>query len=133
MIEYRTGTAPRRSRLYRDTREGKILGVCAGLADYFGVETWVVRAIALIALVMFTIPTLIAYFAAPLVIKEKPRDFYGSRDEEGFWRGVRTEPSETAGALRHKFRDIERRMRAIEAYVTSREFSLNRDFRDLES
>ena len=29
--------------LYRDTRNGKIGGVCAGIAQYFGIEPWIVR------------------------------------------------------------------------------------------
>ncbi|MGL5769984.1 MAG: PspC domain-containing protein, partial [Plesiomonas shigelloides] len=29
--------------LYRYPREGKVAGVCAGLAHYFGIEVWLVR------------------------------------------------------------------------------------------
>ena len=36
--------------LYRDPQKGKIAGVCAGLADYFGVETWIVRLLAITGL-----------------------------------------------------------------------------------
>ncbi|MDN3683486.1 PspC domain-containing protein [Vibrio sinaloensis] len=35
--------------LYRDTVNGKITGVCAGLANYFGLETWLVRILVISA------------------------------------------------------------------------------------
>ena len=39
------GTAKPQSpaRLYRDPEGGKILGVCAGIADFFGFNPWAVR------------------------------------------------------------------------------------------
>jgi hypothetical protein len=35
------------------------------------------------------------------------------------------------GDLRYRYRELERRLQAIEAYVTSREFELNRNLNDL--
>ena len=35
-------------RLYRNPRRGWIAGVCAGLADYFGVGTCLVRVLVLV-------------------------------------------------------------------------------------
>jgi phage shock protein C len=55
-----------------------------------------------------------------------------SREEEAFWRSVRLEPSRTARDLARKFQDMERRLRAAEARVTSSEFKLRQQFRDLE-
>ena len=40
-------------RMYRLPKEGKILGVCAGLADYFGVDVTLMRIIFVI-LIFFT-------------------------------------------------------------------------------
>jgi phage shock protein C len=46
---------------------------------------------------------------------------------------VRLEPSRTAHDLvRRKFEELERRLRAAEAGVTSSEFKLRRQFKDLE-
>jgi phage shock protein C len=36
----------RRGELFRDPRQGKIAGICVGVADYFGWETWLVRIFA---------------------------------------------------------------------------------------
>lgn len=120
------------NRLYRDPDDGKILGVCAGIADFFGFNPWAVRLGALIALFLFPPPAIIAYLLAGLVLDRRPPDLYRSPSEERFWRSVRTEPSRTAHDLDLKFRELERRLRSIEAYVTSQEFKLRRAFDDLE-
>lgn len=35
--------------LYRDTANGKISGVCAGLANYLGAEVWLIRILVISA------------------------------------------------------------------------------------
>ena len=120
------------NRLYRDRQRGVILGVCAGIADYFGISPLMVRIATLIGLFVFTVPVFFAYFIAAMLIPRKPETLYTSGKEEQFWRAVRTEPTQTVRELRHKFREIERRLRLMEGWVTSREFKLNREFRDLE-
>lgn len=120
------------NRLYRDRRRGMILGVCAGIADYFGVSPLLVRVLALIGLFAFTLPFVFAYFLAAVIIPGKPEDLYASGAEEMFWRSVRTEPRQTVRELRHRFREMERRLRAMESWVTSKEYKLHREFRDLD-
>ncbi len=126
------GQRPRQSRLYRNPETGILRGVCAGIADYFGIEVWIVRALTIISLFFFTVPTVIAYFVAGLVLSPAPEELYKSEEEKRFWRGVRTEPWQTSSALRHRFRELERRLRGIESYVTSREFRLNREIDELD-
>lgn len=124
---------PSRQRLYRDTRRAWLAGVCAGIADYFGVSAGLVRFLTFLSAIIFTMPTLFGYFIAALVLKRKPQHLYTSREEEAFWRAVRLEPSRTAHDLVRKFQELERRLRAAEARVTSSEFKLRRQFKDLES
>jgi phage shock protein C len=119
-------------RLYRNPKRGWIAGVCAGLADYFGVGTCLVRFLVLVSLVVFTVPTLIAYVVAGFVLERRPETMHATREEEAFWRSVRLEPSRTARDLARKFEEMERRLRAAEAKVTSSEFKLRQEFRDLE-
>jgi phage shock protein C len=123
---------PSRQRLYRDPRRAWLAGVCAGLADYFGVSAGLVRFLTFLCAVFFTMPTVFGYFVAALVLKRRPEHLYASREEEIFWRGVRLEPSRTAHDLLRKFQDLERRLRAAEARVTASEFRLRRQFKDLE-
>jgi phage shock protein C len=123
---------PSPDRLYRNPHRGLIRGVCAGIADYFGVAPWIVRVAFLFALFIFTPATLIAYILAAIFLPPAPERLYESHDEETFWRGMRTEPAQTFSALRHRFRELERRLRDMEAYVTSPEARLSREIDDLE-
>ena len=122
-----------RQRLYRDGRRAWLAGVCAGIADYFGVSVGLVRFLTFLSAIFFTMPTVFGYLVAALVLRRKPEHLYASGEEEAFWRGVRLEPSRTAHDLVRKFEELERRLRAAEARVTSSEFRLRRQFKDLES
>lgn len=55
-------------RIYRDTNNGMISGVCAGLAKYLSVDVMWVRVAAVAALVMVSVPALIAYVAATFLL-----------------------------------------------------------------
>ena len=58
-------------RLYRSRNDRMLAGVCAGLADYFGVDPTIVR----ILFVLFALaggPGLILYIILMLVIPEAP-------------------------------------------------------------
>ncbi len=127
------GPSARPSGLYRNTERGKVAGVCAGLADYFGISTFIVRIAAVIALFMFTLPTLVCYFLAAVLIDRAPDISYQSDAEKEFWRQVRLKPSESLSRLRHRYREQEHRLRNMEAFVTSSEAKLHQAFRDLES
>jgi phage shock protein C len=54
-------------------------------------------------------------------------------EEDAFWRGVERQPTTTFSNLRYQFRDLEERLADLERSVTSKEWKLRRDFRDLES
>ncbi len=123
---------PSPNRLYRNMQKAKIKGVCAGVADYFGIDALPIRIGALIALFTVTVPTLIGYFVAVWLIDEAPEDLYESEAERAFWKNVRTEPSGTTRDLDHKFREFDRAIAEMESYVTSPEYELNREIRDLD-
>ncbi len=55
-------------RLYRNSRDGKLGGVCAGLGDYFNIDPVIIR-LAFI-LLLFT-GGLLAYFIAWIIVPEK--------------------------------------------------------------
>lgn len=121
------------SGLKRDPVNGKVSGVCAGIAGYYGIKPWVVRGAALVALVMNPVLALIVYGIATMMLKpmEYPEAAASSADA-----GQRTEASDSElppelrfAALREKFRDLAERAGNMEAEVTSKEFHLRRDFR----
>lgn len=124
---------PRRTRFYLDKENKKWSGVCAGIADYTGIDVTVVR----IGLVVLTLVggfpwTLIAYWAAAWMAPVKPRELYIQDDEEKkFWQGVRANPRRTARDVRSRFRDIDRRLADVETYVTSSNARLSREIEEL--
>ena len=125
------GQSPR--RLYRDTERGKIFGVCAGIADYFGFQVCATRWLTVIAAMFFMPFVMFAYIALAVLLPTKPRDMYRDDREEKFWRSMRTSPSTTFSNVRHSFRRMEARVQKMERYVTSPRFNLDREFADLEN
>jgi phage shock protein C len=113
------------------TENARVGGVCAGIADYFGVKRRMVRLAAILALVFFFVPTFIGYLVLTLVLPKRPARLYASRDEEAFWRGVSAAPDDTLKALRYKFAEVEQRLAGMERAVTSPDFDLHRKFRDI--
>jgi phage shock protein C len=132
MTEPRHDGRPSRRRLYRDGRRAWLAGVCAGLADYFGISPAAVRLLVFLSALFFTLPTVFGYLVASFVLERRPADMYENVEEERFWRSVRLEPARTARDVTRRFQELERRLRAAEARVTSSEFKLRRQFRDLE-
>ncbi|WP_189407425.1 PspC domain-containing protein [Alteromonas halophila] len=59
---------PGNKRIYRDTNDAVIAGVCAGTARYLGVDSVWVRAGAVIAAFMLPGITLLAYLAAVFLL-----------------------------------------------------------------
>jgi len=119
------------TRLYRDSEHGKLFGVCAGVADYFGFRRGAVR-FAVIVLSLFMPMTILIYLVMAFLLPRKPEEMYKNKQEEQMWRDIRVEPATTFGRVRHRFRELEARLQRVERYVTSSRFKLDRDFRDLE-
>ena len=109
--------SPSHTRFYRDKVNGKLSGVCAGLADYTGIDALWFRLGAL-ALAFHGVG-LIAYFLIAWLAPVKPTALYASPDESRFWQGVRQSPQRTSREVRARFRDIDRRLAAVEAYYVS--------------
>ena len=71
--------------LYRDRDNGMLFGVCAGLAHYFDISLLAVRVAAVISLLLFFMPTVLTYFVAVLLLKERSLGrCIGARDRH-FW------------------------------------------------
>ncbi len=120
------------SRLYRNPKQGILFGVCAGIAAYFGINPWVVRAFAILGLFMFAPATIISYVILALVLPRAPAALYRTESEERFWREVRVDPARSLSELRHRFLRLEQRLTSMEAYVTSDAYRVQREINDLE-
>ena len=124
------------NRLYRDPRRGALGGVCSGLADYLGVEVWVVRLVAVTALIFASFLTILLYLAAWAMLDKKP----ASAPESGFGRSPLKQhgwqqglmPGQSLSRVTNQLADLEQRLQAMERCVTSREYQMRHDWKRTE-
>ena len=129
---YLTEQPASRTRFYRDKRNGKVMGVCAGIADYTGFDANLVLVCFLAAVFLSGGSVLPFYFIAGFMTPTKPPQFeLADREERKFWQGVRASPTRTARDIRSRFKDIDRRLADIESYVTTENRSLAREIEQL--
>ncbi len=139
------GIDPSSDRLQRDSVNGKLAGVCAGIARYYGVEAWMVRCLT-ITLFLF-MPTIVfpAYWIAYFVLgsdagssrtRRRRRSRRGRRGSRAS-RETATEespgtPTEELRSTRSVFDQLEMRLRRMESHVTSGRYDLQRELRKIE-
>lgn len=128
------GPGPNRHRVYRNTRHGKIAGVCAGFADYFGWNLKYVR-IGFILMTIFAFPLPAVFYVIAVFILKPGENLsmqYATAEDERFWRTYSVKPKATFSELKHRFRALDARIGDMEQAVTSSEFGLRKQFQDLE-
>lgn len=139
-------------------RRGPIRRVTRGLADAFGVPRGLVIAGFVVGFVFVPLLSLAAFLVALYWVDDPGRarrhmdSFFevlgragdrlrrsvggrrhrGAGDDPARESGDRPRPAVDPLALARRFERIERRARAIEAFVASEEFRLNREFRRME-
>ena len=140
--------------LYRNTRDGKIAGVCAGLADHWDVAHWVVRLMAVILFCLTGFLAFWAYIAGWCCMAPRPRsragegqrfDDYDLEDDhvemeyDEYRHDYRPKNvfrySDSSGERLKRARErldaALRRVEDMESYVTSRQYNLNKEFSKL--
>lgn len=114
-----------KKRFYLDRANGRLFGVCAGIARHMGWDPTFVRVGVVLVTLLGAFPwTLIAYGAAAFIGKNRPD---GGYDEEVPVRAARTSTYE----LNRSMRDIDRRMAEVETYVTAQNTGLAREIESL--
>ncbi len=109
---------------YLSRRNRKLMGVCGGIADYFGIDATLVRIGTVIVTLLGAFPwTLLAYGVAAWVANPKP----AGRFDEDDLPLRRTSTRE----LRESMRGIDRRMAEVETYVTTSNSQLAREIEEL--
>lgn len=119
-----------RTTLYRDKQNSKWLGVCSGIADYTGVNVFWVRLGAIGLTIAFGWP-LLAYLGAGFLLNKKPPHLYHDEGEQKYWQRVRQSPQRTAREIKANFRDIDRRLAAVESHYVSSNPRLNAEIERL--
>ncbi len=145
----------RNGNLYRNTQNKKVFGVCSGIADYWGMQAWQVRMMAVVAL--FVIPSIVipGYFIASFLMDDKPyyrtvTDRFHELDEDVPEEAMTNPHSskrprrsnqaakqpgvpnpQVLQTAKNKFADIEHRLRRMESHVTSSKFELQRELKKI--
>ena len=123
----------RHTKFYLDKENKKFKGVCAGIADYTGIDVTIIR----IGLVVLTFVgggpwTIIAYLLTAWMAPVKPYEMANETPEQTkFWQGVRASPARTVRDVRSRFRELDRRLGEVETYVTSSNSRLAREIEQL--
>ena len=130
----RRGQRPR--KLYKDPDNKVFGGVCAGIANYLGIEPWIVRVLFVTFLILgqLFIP-LVIYCILVLVLDPEPKWDDEWPDEEisetPASSAVRASPKMGLRVVGADLREVELRLRRIETYVTSPKFALDQGFSDI--
>lgn len=139
-------------QLYRNPENARIAGVCSGVAEYFGLETWLVRILVVTGFFLLAGPFIfVAYIAAWFILDKKPVGLKNASTQPVFSKGkgwtnpnggqvkspkveVKTKvwqagepPKQAFHDIRNRFEKAEIRLRKMETYVTSREYQLNKE------
>jgi phage shock protein C len=108
--------------LYR-SRNGAILGVCRGLADYFDLSVFWIRAIFVVLLLLSGIwPILGIYILASLLMKPEPIRPIETEEEQEFYDSYVYSRQRAAQRLKRRYDILNKRIHRMEDAVTSREF-----------
>jgi phage shock protein C len=124
------GSLPAEWGLARDTKQGWIAGVCAGIAERVGIKPlWVRIAFVLLALVWHGAAAILLYVVLALLMPRGAGPWMGGagRRSEMF---PNTPPPPTDN-LSARFAALDARLNRLEAAVTTPEFSLRQKFKDL--
>ena len=111
-----------RGGVYR-SRNGIILGVCRGIAEYFDFSIFWVRAIALILLFITGFwPITGLYFIAALLMKPEPVVPIQTEEEQEFYDSYTHSSRGAIDRLKRRYDNLEGRIQRMEHTVTTREF-----------
>ena len=119
------------TRFYRDKQHKKVAGVAAGIADYTGIDTLIIRIGLVILLFASSGWVLPAYILIAMFAPVKPNELYLPREEQKFWQGVRAAPGRSAREVKSRYRAIDRRLADLEALYTSRNRDLANEIENL--
>jgi phage shock protein C len=139
--------------LYRNTRNGKIGGVAAGLADHWDIAPWVVRLLWFGAFLFTGMLAVWAYIGAWMLLAPRPRravdDGLAFAPDEECYEDVPVDMEYDERYHEYRPRKVFRysenssvrlrraqdrlnaavaRVEAMESYVTSRQYRLNKEF-----
>ena len=105
------------------SRDGAILGVCRGLADYAEISPfWVRFGFVVLALSTAIFPVALVYIILAIVLRPEPVLSPESDDDWAFYDVYASSRATALSQLKRKLERLDRRARRIEDIVTARGF-----------
>jgi phage shock protein C len=135
-----------KKELYRDTEKGKLAGICAGVAEHFGLEVWLVRILTITGFFLAAGTFFfVAYIAAWFILDKKPtttdvdanivsssgKGWTNSQAQKvevksKVWQAGEP-PRKAFYDISSQYRNMENRLQNLETYVTSKTFQIDRE------
>lgn len=111
-------------------KDGVIFGVAKGIADHFGWSVGLVRLILILsAIFLFLWPTIIIYLLAALLMSPAPDGRLDTQEERDIWLQTQLDPGAAMEQLSRRAGAVEKRLRRLEDFITSREYAWSRKMR----
>ena len=130
-----------RKRFRRNKIDGVFCGVCAGVGDYFNIDPVIIRVLTVISFFVTGFVTFWVYLGICIFTpcdKRAPyrreyRQARRARREHRINPDVPIMPTTSFNDVKGKFRSLEVRLADLEKSITSSEWQLKRQFKDLEN
>ena len=114
--------AERPTGLYR-SRDGMLLGVCKGIADYLDISLFWTRMLTVLFFLFSGFwPVGGLYLLAAMVMKPEPVVPFASTGEREFYDAYVNSRGLALHRLKHTFDHLDRRIQRMEDVVTNREY-----------
>jgi len=116
--------------MYRSRRNVRVAGVCAGVADYLGVSTFIVRLFTFLSLFILGGATLWGYVILWIVLDKEPKAGQKSRGKRAAGSAQDSIQEDEYGhtdfaSCAEAIHAAEHRLREVEAFITSKQFRLH--------
>ena len=117
-----------RKGLYR-SRNGLIMGVCRGIAEYFDFSVFWTRVITFMIFLFSGLwPVVVLYFVAALVMRPEPVIPIQDEEHQEFYDSYVHSRRSAADRIKRRYKNLERRIQRMEDLVTTREFDWDSRF-----
>lgn len=120
--------------LYRSRRNARIAGVCAGVAEYLGISTFIVRLVTFLSLFIVGAVTLWGYVIFWIVLDKEPKVRKVTGRRYGRSNGAQSQSTDDVqesdsrpdiDQCHNALRAAEKRLQEVEAFMTSKQFRLH--------
>ena len=115
-------------RLYRDIDRRWLAGVLAGAASHFGWNLAALRIVTIVACMTPIVPVIVVGYVLAALILPPRTQLPPPPPAAEQWQSA-PPPGVTASELKYRLREMEDRLRAMEAYVTSAQYEIDRELK----